>query len=578
MEYWLVGADLGYDNTNDYLENKYWADGYYRSGDNRNEAILKKIKKGDRIAIKSSFTQKNNLPFENNSKFCSVLRIKARGVAQEDFSLTDKKVNVVWEHDFKPIDLYGVSYRKTIAELNNREHIEFIFKDKKQNIDEMKVSDLRNIYEGCNDMLEKAKTLLENKKQIILYGPAGTGKTYNTKNIIENHSNEKYDDLKNSGRVKFVTFHQSFAYEDFIEGIKPNLDSESSEVSYFVESGVFKKMSKLAEANFKKSNKKTSYKKDFEMVFEEQIVEKMQDDKLKIDTQRTYFYITEITERTIFFEKAGGQTNHSLSVASLKRMYDSGSNNIIKGGLSVYYEPILDILLKDSQLDAIEIEPLQNHYLIIDEINRGNISKIFGELITLLEASKRLGEGDELTTTLPYSKEEFGIPPNLYIIGTMNTSDKSIAHLDIALRRRFGFVEMLPSYDEDIIKNEACRTLLKNLNNRIEILLDKDHLIGHSFFCGKSEADIPTIMQNEIVPLLEEYFYGDYEKIQLVLGDKNLVSNKYDKHYKYKDIPSVKKLLDNSNKEFKYEYWFEKEEGIFDPNFGDEKESKAQDD
>ena len=214
MEYWLVGEDLGYDNTNDYLENKYWADGYYRSGDNRNEAILKKIKKGDRIAIKSSFTQKNNLPFENNSKFCSVLRIKARGVAQEDFSLTDKKVNVVWEHDFKPIDLYGVSYRKTIAELNNREHIEFIFKDKKQNIDEMKVSDLRNIYEGCNDMLEKAKTLLENKKQIILYGPAGTGKTYNTKNIIENHSNEKYDDLKNSGRVKFVTFHQYFAYEE----------------------------------------------------------------------------------------------------------------------------------------------------------------------------------------------------------------------------------------------------------------------------------------------------------------------------------------------------------------------------
>lgn len=203
----------------------------------------------------------------------------------------------------------------------------------------------------------------------------------------------------------------------------------------------------------------------------------------------------------------------------------------------------------------------QNYYLIIDEINRGNISKIFGELITLLESSKRLCEDNELTTTLPYSKEEFGIPPNLYIIGTMNTSDKSIAHLDIALRRRFGFVEMLP--DPEILENSECKSLLQELNQRIEILLDKDHLIGHSFFCGKSKEDIPTVMQNEIVPLLEEYFYGDYEKIQLVLGNNNLSSEKYDIKNNL-----IKKLIDSSNKEFEYKYWFQLEKD-FDSSLGE---------
>ena len=159
-------------------------------------------------------------------------------------------------------------------------------------------------------------------------------------------------------------------------------------------------------------------------------------------------------------------------------------------------------------------------YLVIDEINRGNISKIFGELITLLEKNKRLGEEDEITTKLPYSNEEFGVPPNLYIIGTMNTSDKSIANLDIALRRRFGFVEMLP--DLEAVKNETLKEILGELNKRIEILLDKDHLIGHSFFMKKGEEDLESIFKYEIVPLLEEYFYNDYEKIQLVLGKKIL--------------------------------------------------------
>jgi len=142
----------------------------------------------------------------------------------------------------------------------------------------------------------------------------------------------------------------------------------------------------------------------------------------------------------------------------------------------------------------------QNYYLIIDEINRGNISKIFGELITLLEEDKRLGEDNELSVTLPYSKEPFGIPKNLYIIGTMNTADKSIALVDIALRRRFTFVRM-ETIDKYLPEN------VKKINEIIKERKGADYLIGHAYFMGNHDNDF--VMKYKIRPLLEEYFYGE---------------------------------------------------------------------
>jgi len=171
----------------------------------------------------------------------------------------------------------------------------------------------------------------------------------------------------------------------------------------------------------------------------------------------------------------------------------------------------------------------EKYVLIIDEINRGNVAAIFGELITLIEPDKRTGNPEALEAQLPYSKEWFGVPSNLHIIGTMNTADRSVEALDTALRRRFSFVEMLPNpavikkhgVSGGVIEGIDLVELLKVINDRIEALVDRDHTIGHSYFMNaKSVNDLRLVFKDKIVPLLQEYFFGDFGKIGLVLGSE----------------------------------------------------------
>jgi 5-methylcytosine-specific restriction endonuclease McrBC GTP-binding regulatory subunit McrB len=181
-----------------------------------------------------------------------------------------------------------------------------------------------------------------------------------------------------------------------------------------------------------------------------------------------------------------------------------------------------EISLSEIKLTPEEIDSLPPYFLIIDEINRGNVSAIFGELITLIEEDKRFGRANQLFVKLPYSREEFILPPNLYIIGTMNTADRSVEALDTALRRRFSFVEMLPDatkLKDKTIEGIDLALLLNTLNERIEVLVDRDHTIGHAFFMNlETVSDVRSAFANKIIPLLQEYFYGNYRKMEMVIG------------------------------------------------------------
>ena len=441
----------------------------------------------------------------------------------------------------------------------------------------------------------------------ILYGPPGTGKTYSAikkaLEIIEgNASNDKskFKSYAENGQIKFVTFHQSYGYEEFIEGIKPILNNDEAdndkEIKYDIEDGIFKKLCKIAKSiesevnntlefnenvNFWKMSLGNSQKPDENFVFEyciknnvvllgfgdyqdfsdceniEKILEKMKKETVDFPVTAINILKNKIKNGDIILVSLGNEKLRAVArVIGEYEFLDRddldsfvqarGVEWIFVPDEPIYYEKILrkqftqmsiyniknnlkidefkQIFTKDSQ----KIE--KNYVLIIDEINRGNISKIFGELITLIEPPKRLGADDEIMVELPYSKEKFGVPSNLYIIGTMNTADRSIALMDTALRRRFEFVEMMPEYDNlNKINIEGINIgeMLKAINERIEYLYDRDHTIGHAYFINVSDIKtLANVFKNKILPLLQEYFYDDWEKIRLVLGDSQFIKEK----------------------------------------------------
>lgn len=377
-------------------------------------------------------------------------------------------------------------------------------------------------------------TTLSHPTNQILFGPPGTGKTYNTINktieIINPEFDlsqdrktikEEFEKLHKSGQIVFTTFHKSMSYEDFIEGIKPMkpLPNDNG-IKYDIEDGVFKTLSNVARSNYE--NSKFINKMAFEDAFEQLKEEWEEDNDLKfpMKTRGKDFTILGFSKSSISFKKASGGTNHTLSVNTLRDYYYNQKEETTIG-LAIYYSPILKKI--SSYKPSAIIESSQKQYvLIIDEINRGDVSQIFGELITLIEDDKRIGNPEALEITLPYSKERFGVPLNLYIIGTMNTADRSVEALDTALRRRFSFVEMPPRYDLEGLNVDIygykANVILKTINDRIEKLIDKDHIIGHSYFLNKNQETIVHSFYTNIIPLLQEYFFNDSGKIGLVLG------------------------------------------------------------
>lgn len=437
-------------------------------------------------------------------------------------------------------------------------------------------------------------------KNTILYGPPGTGKTYNTVMyavaIIENKKLEeikkenytevidRYNKYKEDGLIEFTTFHQSYGYEEFIEGIKPVIHSDEedeTDIQYEVVPGLFKKFCDIAGKPILRKEKcdiginesPTIWKISLEGSGENSTrTECMKNEHIRIGYDE---YGREITN---LFKGAAGRhiLNYFINDMSIGDIvmscYDCNTvdaigvvtgeyewhdeyaqykrlrkvNWIVKGikeniikinngsrlsnptvyKLRMDLSDVMEIIEKYSK-NTIEVEEKKkNHVFIIDEINRGNISKIFGELITLIEPTKRIGQTEGQKVRLPYSQKLFGVPNNVYLIGTMNTADRSIATIDTALRRRFNFKEMLPDaevLDGIYVEDVSIKDIFIKMNKRITVLFDREHTLGHAYLLPLKGAQtietLADIFENSIIPLLQEYFYEDYEKIRMVLGD-----------------------------------------------------------
>lgn len=380
----------------------------------------------------------------------------------------------------------------------------------------------------------------------ILFGAAGTGKTFHSINhalsILENKPLEvlekedrtalkvRFDQYKEQGQIKFVTFHQSFSYEDFVEGIRAETDEHGS-LTYNVKSGVFKEICEDAELESEVKSSKTLVPTEASI---NQVIESLIQ-KAKLEEQTFYtkrnveFKVTSNASGTLFAQTSK-DTSISLSLRHIKNYLKFQSKNIVDN--RAYEWAIANSLSSEIQFEDID-KQIKPYVLIVDEINRGNISRIFGELITLIEDSKRQGAEEELSVTLPYSKEEFSVPSNVYIIGTMNSSDRSLTGLDIALRRRFTFVEMPPKPEllNDIeVEGLNIGELLKIINERIEVLLDRDHCIGHANFMSLKKQPtleyLAAIFKQKIIPQLQEYFFDDWAKINMVLNANGMLKAK----------------------------------------------------
>ncbi|EAC2145923.1 AAA family ATPase [Campylobacter coli] len=499
------------------------------------------------------------------------------------------------------------------------------------------IQDRNDLSKSNNKEIRNDGSEMSNKKENknlslnqILYGPPGTGKTYHTidkaleilgENLeSRDEKKAKFDEYVKDGQIVFITFHQSYGYEEFVEGIKPMINNEanSQEIQYEIKDGIFKDICNRALENYENSNLNTEELREKIKLREK--VEKFLNRLLETNepiskTKGGNFFINSFNNNTIEIysedvERFDGIFKLSLStfitllksniefnsaVEMFKKVFDRDyadrTHTYYFNLVNKFKEYEKQAVLKTED-NKISSNSLNSYIIIIDEINRGNVSKIFGELITLIEPSKRIGESEELKVTLPYSGKKFGVPKNVYILGTMNTADRSITSLDTALRRRFEFVEMMP--DPDLLKNvfickdvenpnkdedylgddaktegfaEILQNILISINKRIEFLLDREKTIGHAFFMSEavkfnkdnwckpdeyeedwyvlSISKLKSIFQNKIIPLLQEYFYNDYALISAVLNDNGMIE-KCEKDDKY--LQKIKNL-DNVDSE-----------------------------
>jgi 5-methylcytosine-specific restriction enzyme B len=464
----------------------------------------------DKIGKEFSTSEIKNLLKDNNiypSDYC----YNSYNKGEKEIYLFEKVKNGIFKYLGENYNYTGDIYWKPQGK--NEEKIVGRYENGERILFKEEINKLIEGNQGKNNM----KT-----KNIMLYGAPGVGKTHNYKRLItmiENGTDEKtifdtvsknettndfdnsiYENIKKEKRIEFVTFHQSYSYEDFIEGFRPQDNGNIK-----LEDGIFKnivnktlgkiKINEIFSINREITSERSSY-----------IIESITNDLINIKKDRDNKIVP--IPKNLLIELLENIDNGLISLDDIKnRNLDNLETKFDK--YMYGYNSILHTLCKNV-IEDIEYKEQKNFYIVIDEINRGNISKIFGELITLIEEDKR----DTYEVTLPYSKEKFKIPSNLYIIATMNSTDKSIATIDIALRRRFTFLKMKPK--EELVKNENANKLMNELNKHILNSINEDYQLGHSYFMNiVDDKDLEFVKEYKIKPLLEEYFYGDKDNYNI---------------------------------------------------------------
>ena len=557
--YWIYSAGEKSYKWDDFYKERIMALGWDNLGNLKNyhsqDEITKELQK---YSTKNSYPMNNskaNWEFANEMNIGDIVYVKkglepillGRGVVESDYIYDDtrneyksiRRVN--WTHN----GIYNVDFNKLEIKQNNQKTL--------TDISENKYKDFcKKIEQVFNNNVKEDKNMSSQPLNQILYGPPGTGKTYSIQEYIQNllsknpGLNINSEEQKLNDIVKDLSWYTTIAISMYLNG-KQN--------KYKVSDLMNQKIIKAFALTRENKNLRAA-------LWAQMQIHTSEDCKTVNYTNRQTPFIFEKNKNSEWYLTEDGIKYVEENLADQIAQYKAPSNTrkiedfykFITFHQSYSYEefvegikPKIDVN-DDSSTISYEYnrgifkeicqqansDPDNKYLLIIDEINRGNISKIFGELITLIETNKRVRpnkernfentkvDKEQLLVTLPYTKSKFGVPSNLYILGTMNTSDRSIASIDIALRRRFKFIEMMPK--PELVADFGCnfKNIFEKLNTKIKILLDRDHQIGHSYFINTKyeNADIKTLKEiwfSEIIPLLNEYFYCDWEKLKLII-------------------------------------------------------------
>lgn len=514
-QYWLVGATWSEeDKSSEFIEKSEWINGFTQESGDKSLDRVKEVAVGDWIAIKSAFVKERRI---------SCVRIKAVGRVTENAG-DGRHLKVDWIFRGPSFDVDGAAYMQTIHKVRDSVDQKLIFNNsfkssKKESGSTSKEADIESNGGGGIDL----------PKNLILYGPPGVGKTHKILELRQIFTSDDASD--DSARINRWVSDQSWRTVIFAAMLDLNKIVSVSEIQShpFVQAKVQQSSNKTPKntiwSHLQKHTVKESKTVKFQERVEPLVFDKTEDSKWFLTGDWSEL-LSDIQEEVEDLRSGAGTQVKRFEVITFHQSYSY--EDFVEGIRPITNEESDSIRYSiesgifKRMCERAKSDPENSYALFIDEINRGNISKIFGELITLVEDDKRAGSKNATSVVLPYSKTEFSVPSNLHIVGTMNSVDRSIALLDIALRRRFRFQRINPNPEIVVQEVEGInfRLIYEEINDRLSVLLGEDYQIGHSYFMQDrilSAADLKVVWFDNLLPLLQEYFFDDWEKLKAIV-------------------------------------------------------------